>query len=574
MKEKFLKILKSKTLFAIGLNLIFLVLCVLLTSFSYENTKDFHHSILIGQQHFYYSNTINYILAAIVGMLQYSLADFNCYVLVQILLSFMAFCSISFVFADKYNLNLRKAVVFSVVLNTIFALNHYSVIESNKTSALLLLAGFLLVLNAIRNKRYSASCWVGVLEIIFGSFLNRMYFFVALGFAVAFFLGDMIAKKKYRLKFRIFFWYFRPFLLMFLLITLICAGLMQFSYSVNHATEEATNYYDYEMIADSVDALPFPDYEKHIEEFKTVDINSESEYELLKNGYYDPQNGLDTNALRLVNEIQRRENSKTLLYAAGSVFTDMFSNMISPNVGLLNVVVYLALSLIFIIYHKNRFSFFPLFYALVGFVTSVLLRYLNNGADYLIYGVWLFMITLLLYSFNFEVLRSKKPSSKLRMSNGYFIISSIVAVGLIGCYITLFLLNTDYRKDSDAPKHLISEISRNPDCYYVMDTVSNKEFVKYSENYIHPLWGFRKGYLENLDTFGYFHNDEMLRKRNLPENIYQSVVGRNKMYVIDKNITFKKEQYFTENYADGHRGVVYNQLKELDGYKIYELVYM
>ena len=72
---------------------------------------------------------------------------------------------------------MRKAVIFSLVINIIFTLNHYSYINSTKTAALLVTAGFLLVLNAIRNKRYSFSCWVGVLEIILGSFFNIVYLF-------------------------------------------------------------------------------------------------------------------------------------------------------------------------------------------------------------------------------------------------------------------------------------------------------------------------------------------------------------------------------------------------------------
>ena len=98
------------------------------------------------------------------------------------------------------------------------------------------------------------------------------------------------------------------------------------------------------------------------------------------------------------------------------------------------------------------------------------------------------------------------------------------------------------------------------------------DFDHYTENYIHPLWGFRYGYLENLDSFGYFHKTEMLRKRNLPENIYQALLSNHKIYVIDENITFKKEKYFNLNYADKYETISYSLVKELDNFKIYEVV--
>lgn len=569
MKDLVLKLIKSKSLFAILLNVVFMAICVALTSFSYVDISDYNNSMLICNQHFYYNSSVNYILAVLIGTLQYVLTDFNCFVLIEILLSFMAFSSFTFVFLDKYNM--RKAVIFSIVINIIFTLNHYSYINSTKTAALLLTAGFLLVLNAIRNKRYSFSCWVGVLEILIGSFFNIVYFFVALGFAVAFFFGDMIAKRKYRLDFQKLFWYFRPYLLMFLLIAALGVGLNHFSYTVNHATEEGENYYEYSMLTKSIDTLPYPDYSENAEEFASVGIDNDSEYELLKNGYYDESKMLNINSLKMVSELQKEENSKTVLYAMGEVFTDLWNNIVTFSTRLIVMLVYIAISVVFIIYHKNRFSFFPLFYLMSGFAASVVLRYLYNGAEYLTYGIWLLMIALLINSFNFEVERSDKPSSKLRMNNGYFIMSIAVILALTASYATLFIIHKPEDKSDETPQHLISEISRNPDYYYVMDTQTQKEFVKYTENYLHPLWGFREGYLENLDSFGYFHNYELLRKRNLPDNIYEAVLKNRKIQVIDKNITFKKEKYFTINYVQSPQTAVYNQVEALDEYKLYEV---
>ena len=569
MKEKVLKLIKSKSLFAILLNVVFMAICVGLTSFSYVDISDYNNSILICNQHFYYNSSINYILAAFIGTIQYVFSDFNCFVLVEILLSFMAFTSFTFVFLDKYNM--RKAVIFSLVINIIFTLNHYSYINSTKTAALLVTAGFLLVLNAIRNKRYSFSCWVGVLEIILGSFFNIVYFFVGLGFAIAFFFGDMIAKRKYRLDFQKLFWYFRPYLLMFLLIAVVGVGLSQFSYTVNHATEEGEKYYDYSMLTKSIDTLPYPDYYDNAEEFAKAGIDNDSEYELLKNGYYDDAKMLNNNALRLVSDLQKQENSKTILYAITEVFTDLGNNVMTLSTRLMVMLVYIAISLVFIIYHKNRFSFFPLFYLLSGFAASVVLRYLYNGAEYLTYGIWLLMIVLLINSFNFEVERSDKPSSKLRMSNGYFIISIAIIIALTAGYAALFVMHKPEDKTDEVPQHLIAEISRNPDYYYVMDTQTQKEFVQYTENYLHPLWGFRDGYLENLDSFGYFHNYDLMRKRNLPDNIYEAVLKNRKIQVIDKYITFKKEKYFTINYVEQPQSAIYNQIDAVDDYKLYEV---
>ena len=439
MKELILKVLKSKLLFAVALNLIIAILCIWVTAFSYANSSDYYNSILICRDHFYYSSNINYILAVIVGTIQFAVTDINAFVMVEVCLSFAAFTSITFVLADKYNY--RKAFVFSMVINILFALNHYSEIDSTKTSALLLAGGFLLVLNAIRNKRYTLSCLAGVAEILLGTFYCYVYFFVALAFAVAFFLGDMMAKKKYRLDFQKFFWYFRPFLLMFIFITLLVLGANQFSYSINHSTGESADYYEYERVTESVDTLPFPDFAENEEKFASVGIDDSCEYELLKMNYYDPDKMLTIDSLKMVNELQTETSGKTVLYALGDVFNSIWSHIVRLDAFAIAGLVYLLISAVFIVYHKNRFSFFPLFYAITAVGSSVVIRYLFDGADHRIYGIWVFMIVLILFSFNFEIERSQKPSSKLRMSNGYMIISCAVLVALFASYTAVYVFS-------------------------------------------------------------------------------------------------------------------------------------
>lgn len=569
MKDLILKIVKSKLLFAAVLNAIFAAAVIILTSFSYLDSGDYDNSMLICKSHFYYNSGINYILAAIIGTVQYALSDFNCFVLFLILASYAAFVSITFVFADKYNK--RKAFIFTAVLNIIYALTHYSQVSSNSTAALLLLGGFMLVLNAIYHKRYSLSCWIGVTEILFGSFLNYIYFFVALGFGVAFFLGDMIAKKKYRLPFQKFFWYSRPFFLMFLLITVLVFGMGRFSYSVNHATEEAENYYRYSQTVASVNTLPFPDYKSHEKEFKQANIDTETKYEMLKQGYYDPAKGLDTAAIEAVNKIQLGDIQSKPMYSLNSMMRDLVSHIQYPDTTFMAMVVYIGLSLVFIIYHKNRFSFFPLFYFLGGAITCIVLRMVFFINDAVLYGVLMFMLTLLMESFNFEVQRSNKPSSKWRLRNGYMIASSLVVIMVAVANTFVFFNSAPTVNYDKAPDSLISDINRNPDCYYVFDTATEKEFKQYTENYLHPLWGFRNDYLENTDGFGYFHHDEMLRRRYLPENIYEAILTNRKIYVIDSNIVFKKENYLTENYGAKNQFVTYEQVNEFESYKVYEV---
>lgn len=569
MKDKIIKLLNSKLLFAFVLNFLIMLLCIQLTSFSYDSSKDFYNSLYICQNHFYFGSSVNYILATLVGSIQYVFENFNCFVLAQVLLSCVAFTSITFVFADKFSK--KKSLLFTLLILILFATQHYSNIHGNKTSALLLTAGFMLVLNAIRNKKYNLPCWIGVTEIAFGSFFNYNYFFISLVFAIAFLIGDMISKKKYKFPLRKFFWYFRPYLLMFAFVVLITIVLNNYSYSVNQSTQETAEYYKYSQLLDSIDTLPYPDYSEHKEEFKEVGIDTENEYELLKNGYYDKDKSLNINALTLVSKLQQKDNSKNIFYAITNTFEDIGYHITSFDNYFIIYLVFIALAVIYILLHKNRFAFFPIFYLITGFISSILIHYLFVGKSYNTYGIWLMMIVFLLYSIEFEKLRSFKFNSYDKLKTHYPIITLALLAILFMCNSFIYQANVTTINKKSIPQSLNYEIDKHPERYYVIDPESFNEYIKYSENYMHPLWGFRKSFLDNVDGFKYFHHDTQLRKRNMSSNIYEAILDGNNIYVIDKNITFKKERYFTNNYAQSGETVIYEQINELNGYKIYKV---
>lgn len=569
MKEKILSALKSKTFFALAVNIVIMVLIIGITAFSYDSADDFYNSLYICQYHNYYSSEINYIFATITGSLQYILMNFNCFVLFQILLSCAAFSSLTFVFADKFGKD--KALIFTLLLNILFSFDHYSNILSSKTSALLLTAGFLMVLNAIRNKRYSLPFWVGLAEIVFGTFLCFKYFFVGLAFFIAFFIGDMIAKRKYKLPFRKFFWYFRPFVLVFVFIVLIGCGLEYYSYSVNNANAETSGMYKYSTLADETDNNAFPNYSDCQNELNSVGISSSNEYELFVDGYYDENNGLNTNALEKVAEIQKQENPYNFFDNAGAMFSDAWGHIVGLDSYLIVFIVILAVMAAFIIVQKKRFAFFPPLYFVIGFASCMYVRYAMDSSAYTMYGVLLMILSFTIYSFDFGHLR-KEEYNNIAIKSKKTILISVAALALLcaaSCTAYFFHLTpVSYDKK---PSDLYTEVDRHPENYYVLDPVTAKEYISYTDNYIHPLWGFSSNFLNNVDGFGYLHQKNQLVNRNLSTNIYEAVIDGRNVFVIDKNITYIKENYLNQYYSQDDSVIVYQDVKEFNGFTIYSV---
>ena len=569
MKDKIIGILKSKIFFSFVLNLAIAVICVLVTSFQYDTMEDFYNSMYISHFHYYYNNDINYILCILIGSLQFILGRFNCFVLALVGLSFSAFVSITYVFSDKYGK--PKAAVFSVILNILFALNHYSYVNSSKTSALLLTAGFLLILNAIRNKRYNLPCWLGICEILLGSFFNYYYFFVAFAFAFAYFLADMIAKRKYKIAFRKFFWYSRPFFLMFAFVILLTVGLNQYSISVNTATEESTNFYEYCNLTDSIKNYPYPNYKDYADEFSAVGLNSEDEYELLKSGYYDENTSLNNDALQVVSDIQQRTSSKNVFYELGNILSDLCRHIITFDSTVLVLICLIILAAGYIIYQKRRFCFFPIFIILTAIISSTVLRYFFESQDYLTYGVRLLMFVMILNSFDFEQQRPLKHKEifkfSLPKSISFGVAVLLLAIGS-GLVYAAHFQEIDM---SNKPVSLYIAIKKHPERYFVIDPGTETEYLTYTDNYVHPMWGFSSSFMDNVDTFGAFQKIDSRRKHNLKDNIYEAAVESKYVFIIDNSITFRKENYFTEHYSVNKEPIVYTQAEEINGYKLYKI---
>ena len=77
MKDKILNALKSKTFFALAINIVIMALIIGVTAFSYDSADDFYNSLYICQYHNYYNNDINYIFATIISTVLYFFKFFS-----------------------------------------------------------------------------------------------------------------------------------------------------------------------------------------------------------------------------------------------------------------------------------------------------------------------------------------------------------------------------------------------------------------------------------------------------------------------------------------------------------------
>lgn len=567
MKKFFSKIFKNKLFVSFALNTLIILFCVYVSSFSYDSYNDYVNSLLISHYHIPYNNSINYLLAFAISSIQYLFSRINLFIFFQVAFSWLAFSSITYALTDKFGY--KKGILFSVFLNVLFSMNHYADIASQKTSALLLTAGFLLIFNAIRRKRYRFMCLLGAAEIIIGSFYFFALFYFALAFAVIYLIADLISKEKYKIKLRKFMWYFRPFLILFVIISIAAVSLNNYSVAVNTQNEQLQRSYEYSALTEKISNSPFPNYKDNEEEFNAANI-TKTEYELLKDGYYDESTPLNIDSLRLVLKLQQKNNSVTIW--------DEFVNFLSACTASLStfdndamlIVIYVIIAVLYLIFHKKTHAFFPILITAMLIASNVLLRYFYNGYYYTVYISWLMSYCVLLYSIDFNSFKDSCTAMLKAARRGTFFVSAVLllALFLVNCFVYQSHLHNIIDTKSK-PSRLYVEVERHPERYFVLDSKTAVEYTKYSTNYVHPMWGFKSNYLSNVDSFGYMHHTNTLHKKGA-DSVYRAVTDLNNVYIIDNYITYKKENYLTKYYStDENKSYRYKLENEIDGYKIY-----
>lgn len=570
MKKFIIKLFKNKLFVSFAINALIMFFCIYISSFSYDSYKDYENSLLISHYHILYNNSINYLLAFAISSIQYLVSTINVFVFSQVIFGWLAFSSITYALTDKFGY--KKGIIFSLILNILFALNHYADIASQKTAAILFTAGFLLIFNSIRRKRYRLMCLLGTIEILIGSFYWFELFFIALAFGVVYLIADLIAKGKYKIKFQKFMWYFRPFLALFLLISIITVAFNSYSISVNTQSEALNRSYEYYELTDKISNSPFPDYTENEAAFNEAGI-TKTEYELLKNGYYDENTTLNINALKLVDKLQTQSNSTNF---ADELFEFIYScttSLASFDNDALLIVVYIILIVLYLVFHKNSHMFFPILITVMLIATNTALRYFYNSYYYTVYISWIMSYCILIYSIDFSAFRNKSNSFLKVASKTTFWISAGFVVLLFAAKCVVYQTHLHNTIDTKSrPSRLYVEVERHPERFYILDTKTAIEYTKYSTNYIHPMWGFKKNYLSNIDSFGYRHRTTTLQKKGAT-SVYTAAIELKNVYVIDNYITYKKENYLTKYYStEEKQNYSYKLEKEIDGYKIYSVV--
>lgn len=559
------------------LNVLVMGVFLLCTNIAYEWPDDFEMSVWIARDGAPYMGYLNIVLSWLIMLVQKIVPFCNAFVLLELFFAFLSFTAITYVFLDKFRS--YKGLIVSLFIEAVFVWNHYSVIQFTKTSAILLLAGFLLVLHGLIKKKKLRFQVTGIAFILFGTFYRFLNFYVAAAFAAVYVAADFIVNKRYAgfagagKKWREFFRYARPYLICCLVILALSFSFQAASKMIKTSTEELRYFADYNSYRAYVVDYPIPDYEAHQKEYRELGM-SENDYKMLGGWYLDDQGATDLQTLKGIKKIQTDEINY-ISFFKNVVGNELYEIRTFSNSGFL-ILVFLALLALYAVFCKKRSYFFPAGLIAACGVLYTYLNYIGRMPYRAVYGIWVFAIVLLLYSLSCNCFRERMYRAVTSKKKVFaFVLSLLLAVfSVVGFHI--FMRNNQALFTSEPKQEFESYAASQPEKIFVLSINANKQIRNNSAQYTHPL-----SYLDpdkdlNTVTFGMTayaspYYKEQLRKLGF-SNLYKDMVDNENVYFVDTYEVSMVCRYITEHYFEGSgEEVTAVPVKEADGLTVYQL---
>lgn len=313
-----MKILKSNRFKSILINAVILTALLLCTHTVYETNDD--HTIakmlVAGYAHVGF---VNYYLCRFLAVIQNMLPGVNVFVYAQIVSSCIAFAAILRIIMDRTSDRLLQ--IAAIALIAVFSIDHYVSIQFTKTSALLITAGFILIVNSAISKGSRIDYLEAVILIVLGSAFRWNTLLPSLGFLCAFVgvyivvtLIEGIKEKNVKEKIAAL----RPLMYcgIVVIIAVGCAyGFDKASSAANTSTEQLRIAREYRSLRARITDFPTDDlYYMYKEECDEINVDA-NDIQLIHKWLFDYDGAASVENLRVLSRLGKEASAERLTAA-------------------------------------------------------------------------------------------------------------------------------------------------------------------------------------------------------------------------------------------------------------------
>lgn len=558
-------LLRNNWIISIVVNLVILIAILICTDMAYETNDDYAIAMRVVDGYPYVTFINVWLMKLLIG-LQGMMPGINAFVLFQIFMGFVSFTVITWVLLEKTKEGFSSSQRFwlmltSVAIICIFAIDQYSVLQFTKASALMLVAGMLLLIHSFIFK-HGAGYYVLAFVLIYTGFCLRfMNLFVAIGFAGIYLVAWIIINHR-NLKSDGYLGgkMIAAFGISCLLLV-GTAGLYQASMNANSGTEELKDYVDFDYYRQFVCDYPiYESYSQNQTAFNEIGIDENDLY-LMSNWYLDPDGAASTENLKTINDIYQ-DGAKAESFSAivkhflkGCLCDIRDMNRSGVHLLLLGIVALAGL-----VAYKPRYCLYVIAIGLFTVVIYLYLYYLGRPAYRAFYIADLAAMIWMLYFADHRYMR--------KWSGRALCISAVLAlICVIPIYDTASGMKTS-AENGQMPAEMAKFLDENSDNFYVF----GKGQKGSSPYYADPMHVPKAGYQANSLGFGSWGTDSPYLTKKLGDyglsNTYGDLINNDKAFVFEEKNKDRLEKYMNKWYGEG---IYFEQEGEVEGHMLWSV---
>ena len=538
---------------AIAINLVILVVAYLLADTVYETNDDYVISLRMVDG-YPYSTFVNFFLCKIVIGLQSVMPGVNAFVVLQIALSWICFVLITRTFLESFEN--RAFLVIAILILTVFAGDHYCIMQFTKSAAIALTTGFLLLMDAMIRKR-SAGIYVAAFILIYlGTWMRAMNLIAAIGFAGIFLIAWVLTHRKELIPGG----YLKGRRIAVYVVCLVfvagAAGTYVMSMHINNSTPELQAFNEYDAQRSLVTDYPiYENYEKGADAYEAAGLDRNDLF-LINCWYLDYDGAASLDNLKTINKIYNETGKAEVSYseAARSFLDGAREDMTNFTRRGMHLVILWLLLICGILLYRPRVWIYIACMGALACALYVYLYYVGRPLYRASYIADMSAIIWILYFMGGEDVRKglQKPDSK-GIKGIQVMLCMLCAAFVMMCQMPIQNAYTqlhDFAQKGQMSEQMSAFLTENEDNFYVFANGTRGQSPYYAD----PLTVPEPNYQKNALGFGSWGTGspyliEKLNRYDL-NNTFGDLIDNPKAFVFEDKHVKQLAAYFNKWYED------------------------
>lgn len=541
------KIRENNWILSLVINAVILLTIVICTTMVYETNDDYAISVRIADG-YPFVGFVNYYLCKLLIAIQSIAEGINVYVIWLLITSFAAFvCILKILFDAGENAWFR---IVSTAIIAMFSLDHYCLIQFSKTAALLMIAGLLMMVDAVIRKRKAGYYIASIILLYLGATIRIDALPAALGFVGIYALLWILLNRKKVVEDGYFTGKKIVLYIVLLVIVAGAYGIDVASCRKNVSTDELRYAEDYSVYRSNIVDYPtYQYYESNKEKYAEIGM-SENDIYLISHWYFDYDGAASFDNLRKIDNIKRTDESRAeiAVRSAKKCVKDIKKGIGNRNNTGIHIVALILLVLWALAVLKPRNWLYVLFIGGVALALYLAVYYMQRPTYRALYAADAGAAIWLLYA-----VMSNCESERKNFGRKSLVTSIIVTVVII-CGLGFVYKNCINQYHAAEGKVISQEtedyFKANSDTVYVWDT-SEKKFAR---NYLRPCKEPDRSDFNVVGTGGWGvlspYMLDKLHALNMNNPIKNLISNNEAFYVGDKNVK-RLQEYYNKWYSDG-----------------------